>query len=285
MQHPPLTFRQCITGVLAGLGISFFVFLSTATRDNRVVFCSVGQGSATYVRFFGQSILIDTGPNSRVLSCLGKYHPTNRTINLLIITHFESDHTGGVSSLVSRYTIQSVICPSASRTPEESEKMLSTLQKKGAKIQYGLQNNQYIFSNVRIKIYSPSKASIKQLTIASKSHISTIISESNELCLIVEIDTPHWNLLIPGDAPSGVLSSVTSRIPHSSVLVIPHHGSKNSLSKKFLAKVHPDVAIISVGKNNPFGHPHQNVLTELKKQHIPLRRTDIEGDIIIGIPN
>ncbi|MEK7109611.1 MAG: MBL fold metallo-hydrolase, partial [Patescibacteria group bacterium] len=83
---------------------------------------------------------------------------------------------------------------------------------------------------------------------------------------------------------------VLGRLSHGAIgkvdiLKIPHHGSKNGLTKKFLDLADPEVAVISVGKNNFYGHPSNKVLDMLKAKNTQIRRTDRDGDIVFKIPS
>ena len=90
--------------------------------------------------------------------------------------------------------------------------------------------------------------------------------------------------MFTGDASPFVLGRLShGAIEKVDVLKVPHHGSKNGLTKTFLDLADPKMAVISVGKNNSYGHPHKQVLDILKAKNINIRRTDVEGDIVFKI--
>ena len=113
-------------------------------------------------------------------------------------------------------------------------------------------------------------------------HNSSI--DPNFVSLIFRYNEPSVSILFTGDIPSEVLNKLLN-IPElkSSILKVPHHGSKTGLNREFLTIVDPLISIISVGKNNRYGHPSPEILDLFQKLHKRYLRTDIEGNIVFKI--
>jgi len=262
----------CIFSTVIILGLIFFYSLNTATK---IVFCDVGQGDATYIRIKNKiDILIDSGPNNKILACLGKYMPFyDRTIELAILTHHHKDHYGGFSYLIDRYQINLFINSRGNNTPS-FQALLDKIIKK-TKVQYLTAGHTLILLNNKLTFYWPTNE--KQ-----------IHENDNSLIFLFENLSTNpkqvFKALFTGDASSTILNQIKlNNVFNIDILKIPHHGSKSGLSKKILQLAKPRVAVISVGKNNSFGHPNQEVLETLKALNIKIRRTDIDGDVIFKL--
>lgn len=215
-----------------------------------VVFCNVGQGDAAYVRVYNLDIVVDTGPNKSILMCLQTYmKPFDKTIDLLIVSHEEKDHTGGLYYLKQHYNIAS-ICNAK-----------NCLQGK------------YIHDNmVQMRFLWPP--------------FGYESLDKNNKSVVVSMQINKSRILFTGDLSLyAQLQLIKTSNVKTDILKIPHHGSQKSISSSFLRLADPTLAVISVGRNNSYGHPSQPTLDLLKALRIPVRRTDVEGDIVIQLTN
>ena len=262
------------TFFLSLLVILIIFFHSFTDGRTKIVFCNVSQGDAAYIRINNSvDVLIDAGPDKSVLSCLGKYMPFwDRKIELAFLSHPNTDHYNGYFFIADRYQIDKFITvksPIVSKTYQKlvdkitNKKISFLFQVAGDKIK--IQDSQFIF-------YWPP--------------VNFVSSNDNDYSSVFSLEKNGFRLLFTGDASPFVLG----RLSHGSlrkinILKVPHHGSKNGLIKIFLKLADPGIAVISVGKNNSYGHPHQQVLDMLKAKNIHIRRTDKEGDIVFRISN
>ena len=212
---------------------------------DQVSFINVGQGDATLIRRRDTAILIDTGGltyQDIARESLIPFFKKNRIydIDLLITTHDDFDHSGGVDSLIDNFTVKRYV-----------------------------------------KDYRLFPISISGLTLKNYNVYPELWREENDESLVIGFKTNNCNYLIMGDAPIKIEKEIMkhNQIIPCDILKVGHHGSKTSTSDAFIKYLKPKVGIISCGKNNKFGHPHSAVLAILRKYHVKIRRTDLEGTI------
>ena len=276
MQESPIKAKPLLFALFASSLIVLMVFLiQFFDTHTKIVFCDVGQGDATYIRIKNKvNLFIDAWPNRKVLQCLGKYIPFwDKEIELAFITHRDSDHYGGFIDIVDRYKIGKFITiksKSSSKTYELFEKkaksrsILFDFYSAGDKIKI-LDSN--------ILFFWPPKE--------LKS------SKDNEESLVFLFQEKDFKVIFTGDSTPAALQKLVStnsvkdilQLKNVDVLKVPHHGSSLGLTSSFLKLADPKVAVISVGSNNPYGHPRRQILDLLEARNIEIKRTDKDGDI------
>jgi len=260
---------------LASLVISSLIITPRATT---VVFCDVGQGDGAYIRTKdGIDIVIDAGPNNQMLSCIGKYMPFyDRRIELAILSHPQRDHMQGFFALFDRYQIPVFLTARKQTISVGFQNLLKKIRSSHTDIRF-------LSSGYKITL-SPESA----LIFIWPEGIDTVPekTDDNYYSLIFFFEESGFKVLFTGDATAIALreSSQKSNMK-ADVLKVPHHGSKNGLTRQFLSLTDPDVSVISVGKNNSYGHPSKETLDLLKALGKKYRRTDEQGDIVIEIQN
>jgi len=228
----------------------------------RLIVCDVGQGEAILFSQDRFQMLVDTGPpTNKVLGCLEKYLPWgDKTIETVVISHGDADHDGGLNGVMNYYKIDNLY--SAVRLEGINEQINYTDNiSKGGIIKYGL---------MQYEILSPE----------------SIENDSNRDSVVGVISYKDKKILVMGDVPAEVEQRLVWRqeiIGKINYLVVSHHGSGEATSQELVDRVKPEEAIISVGKNNQFGHPTKQVLDRLREKGIRIRRTDEEGDIVLGL--
>lgn len=236
----------------------------------KIVFCNVGQGDAAYIRINNKiDVLIDAGPDKSILLCLGRHMPFwDRKIELAFLSHPNIDHYGGYSHISDRYKIDKFITVKSPIVSKTYKKLLEKIMDKSIPVLYKYSGDKILLGkDTKIILLWPPK----NLRSSNDNDFSSVIFFNG--------------VLFTGDASPFVLSRLSNgSIDNIYILKIPHHGSKNGLIKKFLDLADPGIAVISVGKNNPYGHPDKQTLDMLKAKNIDIRRTDVEGDIIFKIP-
>jgi len=236
------------------------VFLQLLEKGTKIVFCDVGQGNAAYIRTDrAVDLLVDAGPNTSVLNCLGKHMPFyDRQIEIIIITHLDLDHVGGLEHILKRYKVKKLI---ANEKIARKENIDFSICRTGDEIS---------FHDVSIDFFWPSVN-------------FSVVKKNDRSCAFV-FRQNDFRLIFTGDLSPGILNKIYDpKISDADILVVPHHGSINGLTEKFLRLADPDLAVISCGKNNQFGHPHKEILDLLKAKKINIKRTDEEGDIKITL--
>lgn len=250
------------------------VILSSTKSDKlKVYFLNVGQGDAILITSGNNQILIDSGRNGRVtLEKLGKTMPFwDRKLEALIITHSDADHYGGFSDIVDFYKIENVI--KIANDTNTSQEWLNLLDKFKAK-----QINE-INSIPETDIVFPSGAKLKIIY----PEIETYYNEKdrNENSIVAKLIFGENEFLFTGDlSADGEKKLIAKNIDiQADFLKVAHHGSRSSTSLEFLEKVNPQDVVISVGKNNSYGHPHKEVLDIFRDKMLRIWRTDNEGTI------
>jgi len=242
-----------------------------------VMFFDVGQGDAIFVKTpHGHQILIDGGPDSKILEKLAKEMPFwDKTIDLVVLTHPEKDHMAGLLKVLERYKVEQILWTGIVRNTADYNKWQELIKKEEAKITIAKVSKRVKAGRVSLAILYPFE-----------SLEGEEFKNSNNTSIIAQLIFNNNSFLFTGDAAKSVEKKILSRCKEdvncsldSDVLKVSHHGSKTSTSEEFLKEVSPEIAVISCGKNNPYHHPHQEVLKNLEKFDIKILRTDQNGDI------
>ena len=247
-----------------------------------MTFFDVGQGDAAFVEMPGRKqILIDGGPNGQIiLEKLGREMPFwDRTIDLVILTHPERDHMAGLLEVLKKYKVENILWTGVARDTAEYKEWQKLIKEEEAKI---------IIAKSGLRIFGGPTS----LQIGGRSDLGIIypfeslegkqLKDSNDTSIIAKLTFGQISFLFTGDATQSVegqLLRLAEQLIDSDVLKVGHHGSKTSTSKEFVEAVSPEIAVISVGKDNKYGHPRQEVLDNL--DGIRILRTDLNGDIKI----
>ncbi len=246
-------------------------------KTNYIMFMDVGQGDSTIINIKNKSILIDTGGITSYSDKPYEYKISkNKTIpylkangikkiNELILTHGDFDHMGEAKYLVENFKVEKVIFNCGEFNALEKE-LIKVLDRK------------------RIKYYS----CIKELNIDNHKLYFLQTKEydnENDNSNVIYAELNGYKFMLMGDASTTTEKEVLSKynLPNIDVLKVGHHGSKTSSGKEFIDEISPRYSIISVGKNNRYGHPNKEVLSNLEQSKI--YRTDQDGSIIFKIKN
>ena len=244
-------------------------YISTITR---ITSLDVGQGDSTLIELNNKNVLIDTGGivNSNTSLVLNKTIPYLKSLGIkkihyAVLTHGDYDHMGETINLVNNFKVEKVIFNCGPYNDLEKE-LIKVLDKK------------------KIKYYS----CIKELNIDNNKlyFLQTKVYDNendNSNVIITELD--GYKFMFMGDASITTEKEIMSiyNLPDIDVLKVGHHGSKTSSSEEFINEINPKYSIISVGKNNRYGHPNKEALSNLKKSKI--YRTDIDGSVLFKIKN
>lgn len=259
-------------------------------RFLEVNFFDVGQGDAIFIETpRRQQILIDGGPDSTILEKLGKEMSFwDRTIDLVILTHPESDHLNGPLEVLKRYKIDYILWTGIVRDTAEYKEWQRLLkeesEKDGARIKIAK-------SGQKIKLWRSDLHNIYlEVLYPLENRENQQLKDSNNSSIVCRLTFNQNSFLFTGDIYKSAEKELVIRENScsnscefasldSDVLKVAHHGSKTSSSKEFIEAVSPEIAVISVKKDNSYGHPHPEVLENLND--INILRTDINGDIII----
>lgn len=256
----------------------WMVFLSWPSKNLTVSFFNVGQGDSIFIQSpSGYQMLIDGGPDKKVLEKLGKVMPFwDRSIDLVVLSHPHADHLVGLLFVLKRYNVGQILATDATHTSPEFLEWLKIIKEK--KIPFEVAHKVS-----GIDLGSGAKADLLYPKVSFKDKD---VNDLNETSIVLRLEYAGVSFLFMGDLEEDGqrrLIETTLRVPelkieNSHILKVPHHGSKTSLDLGFLEEVKPKVAVISVGKNK-YGHPAKETLEKLKKVGAQVKRTDKDGTI------
>ena len=233
-------------------------------------FFNVGEGDSALVECDGHYMLIDGG-NPSNSSFLYSYLQRHKIEYLddIICTHVHADHAGGLSGALNYAKVGTAYAPVTKGDGKAFINFVKYLDKQGKGITVPSPGDSFALGSAKITIIGPV-----DMSLASENE--------NNSSIVLRIVYGDTSFLFTGDAEEAEeLSIVNSKaVLRSTLLKVGHHGSSTSSSKEFLRAIKPDVSIISVGKDNGYGHPHEVILERLQKFCTKIYRTDIQGEII-----
>lgn len=234
-----------------------------------VHFIDVGQADAACIVLpGGETMLIDAGSNAsenKLLSYLARYGI--RHIDYAVFTHPHEDHIGGAEAVLNACDIDHVIVPDVVTTSVTYEIMLDAIADEGCTLEYAIPGSTYTLGASSFTILGPHTLDEENL---------------NDASIVLSFTFGETSFLFTGDAEAAAESEVLLHHPtacNANVLKVGHHGSSTSSSALFLAAVSPDIAVISCGALNEYGHPHSAVLERLRVFTEHIFRTDEHGSI------
>ena len=257
--------------------------LTYPDQNLHIIFCDVGQGDAILITKGTNQVLIDGGPSNKVLSCLSNHIPFwDRTIEMVVATHLEKDHLGGLPDVIERYNVSQLISHSLVSDTAIFWAFRDRVLEKNIPVYSPKAGDKIQIAGIVLRVLSPQEKMGDELVWrreADKQVLGalTYSIEPNEASIVTVLSYGDFDVLLPGDISSQI-EGVIEIDKEIEVLKIAHHGSKYSSSKEFLERVDPDIAIISVGKNS-YGHPTKEVLEELSNLEIKILRTDRDGEV------
>lgn len=251
--------REIILGLLvfANLAVWVTIYEKRPSDILSIYFLDVGQGDSIFIDSPTHGrLLLDGGPNSKVLTELGKILPFgDRRIDVVMESHPDADHIGGLVDVVSRYDVGAFLEPGV-KSPNNVHLVLekeikdknipNILARRGMVIDFG--------DGARLEILFPNQ--------------DVTNWETNDASIVAKLIYGDESFLLTGDSPKYaeyLLLALDSSDLKSSVLKVGHHGSQTATSIPYAAAVSPEYAIISAGLNNRYGHPHKGVLDILNK--------------------
>lgn len=266
--------KKLILFILIGvINLMVFIAFGNVIYDNhdKMVFLDVGQGDATLmISKNNNQVLIDGGDGKKIMDKLGKYIPFyDRTIELVVITHPDSDHISGLVDVMKYYDVEEILQAEYSCNTDvciELDKVISDKKIKRRYAEFGQVIN---VGNMKAKILYVKSDEKKTV-------------DDNDSSVIMKAEVNGKSAILMADAGFSVerdLKRLKVDID-SDILKVSHHGSKYATSAEFIEDISPQKAIISVGKNK-YGHPAEEVIHRLENANIEVFRTDISGDIEI----
>ena len=237
-----------------------------------VRYFDVGQGDCALISFpVGNDILIDSGPSSSYRKLISEIKRAKRgKIEYFILTHFDEDHIGGADEIFASFDIGTLIIPQEESDSLHYLELMKAYEKEdGCVLRYAVRGDKTEIADSSLTIlFSRGKDEAR---------------EEND-SVVAYLEYGENSFLFMGDLEEKSETELISALGGDfdcDVLTVAHHGSSTSTSDAFLDFVKPRAAVISCGKDNPFGHPNARVLEALEKRNVVILRTDESGTIIL----
>lgn len=278
-----LRYGYLVSGIITGC-ILLFTFVGTIPDGKlHIFFCNVGQGDAAYIRLpDGRDMLVDGGPDDKVLNCLSKHMPFwDRHIDIVALSHPQADHMQGLISVFARYSVGYFLKSDIANASEGYAKLMSEVAAKKVPVKLISRGQHVALGPSSLAFLWPSSSQIAFMN--PKGAVLGASSDTglNDGCLVFWLRYGTFDALFPGDADEHVENYYTGDAladGQVEVLKVPHHGSKTGMTQAFIDWLHPKAAIISVGKNY-YGHPAAEAVAMVQKVGTAIHRTDKEGDV------
>ncbi|QQG45006.1 MAG: MBL fold metallo-hydrolase [Candidatus Sungiibacteriota bacterium] len=259
--------------ILATVSVTIWyaVFYFEARQNLIVNFFDVGQGDAIFIEVpDGNQILIDGGPNDKILSRLGGVMPFwDRDIDLLVLTHPHADHLDGLLEVLKRYNIGQVLESGAEHSIPEYQEWRDLLRTKNVPVFVAQRGQKVKAGGAVFVVLAPFE-----------NYGGKTLKNIHDATVILKMNYGSTTALFTGDAEKQLeyrLLWSNSDIK-SDILKVGHHGSKTSTSEEFLKAVSPKFAVVQVGRKNRYGHPAQEVLDRIAGAGVALFRVDLDRD-------
>jgi competence protein ComEC len=237
------------------------------TSNLTVTFINVEQGDSEWIESpTGKTMLIDAGESAHVSKVISVIDPV-KTIDIVVTTHPHADHIGGMQTILTKYTIGKIFDSGQPYSSNTYENMLTTIDKKN--ISYTTVKNGDIIKFdplVKVEVLNPQPK---------------FFDEINDNSVVVSMTYKNVSFLFAGDTQLNAETMYAKWIKNVTVLKVAHHGSLTSTGAYLISKTHPKVSIISVGKDNPYGHPDSATIRRLVNDGSKVYRTDINGTISV----
>lgn len=273
-KHKKIGTPKVVIGILILTNIFLWLeVIKTTSGIMKVTFLDVGQGDAIFLEFpKGGNMLIDGGPGEYfdagekiILPFLKSKGITN--LDTVIVTHHHSDHYGGVLTLLKSCKIKRFVLDNG----VEEQKFSQIIKQKAIRHEV-VKRGDKIIGYPQLEIYILHPLSIKDR------------KPSNNDSVVIKIVYNKTSFLFTGDIENKVEKGLLSHkeMFSSTVLKVPHHGSKNGYWPEFVKLVNPEIGVIQVGENNPFNLPDKEVLKKYKELGTKIYRTDKDGAVMVN---
>ncbi len=243
--------------------------VSSANGTLTVYFIDVGQGDSILIDLGQTEILIDGGEkNTRVADYIRPY--VDGALEAMVATHPHADHIGGLLEVLQKYDVKNIWLNGDTYSTKTYTDLMNLVNTENATVHEAERGQTMQVGTLNFHVLNPAKP---------------LSTDTNDNSIVLSLSYGDTDFLFMGDAESEaeaqmLVQSVVS-IPDSEVLKVGHHGSRSSSSLTFLSLIKPEYAIYSAGKDNSYGHPHQETISALNAVGAKIYGTDINSTIIV----
>ena len=233
-----------------------------------VSFIDVGQGDSILIRSSTNAVLIDGGDHRFRHAVLAYLRQANVSrLDFVVATHPHSDHIGSLPTVVSHVEVGAIVMPEITHDTESFDNLMQAIANHDLYVIFPLAGDALRAGGIFLEVVSPA----------------SIGDSINNASIVLHMAHGYTSFLFTGDAERGAedIMVATEQNISANVLKVGHHGSRTSTTQGFLDAISPCIAVITVGANNPFGHPHPYVVSRLQASGIEIFKTSTHGNILM----
>lgn len=271
---PRLSARR-VAVLFAGLLVLFAAPVLPVCAQVVVRVLDVGQGEAVLITTpERRAILIDAGPDGTLVPRLRQYLDAAgiAELALVVATHPHADHIGGMPAVLSTFRVGAYLDNGRPFTSATYQRTMAMVERR----------------QIRYLTAVPRTISVGSVELRVLPTPAAPTDNENDRSVGIVLTHGRFRALFPGDAEDDLRTfwRTTADLPSVTLLKVAHHGSHNGTDSLWLAHLAPRAAVVSLGRDNPYGHPHRRVADVLTRLHIPWWRTDRDGDVVfVGAPD
>ncbi|HSX19077.1 MAG TPA: MBL fold metallo-hydrolase [Candidatus Saccharimonadales bacterium] len=263
--------------IFTALG-AIFIFQNQQSGELRLIFCDVGQGDGMLIISpGGHEAVVDAGAGGKMSGCLSKYMPYwDRTVELIVPTHAHQEHMEGFLDIFNKYQIKNILTTNVPNDTQFYREWQKEVAAEGAKVVEPTADNVVLLdpekgqASAKFEVIYPTN----QKVLGWKSNIP---ADLNDASIVMRLTYGDFCAYLTGDLPKETLEPLIDK--PCQVLKVVHHGSRTGTSARLLEEISPKLAVIQVGRDNKYGHPHLEVLNQLSQHNIKILRNDQSGTI------
>jgi competence protein ComEC len=232
----------------------------------RMTFLDVGQGDSTLLETATGRVLVDEGPpEANVASQLE--HRGIHSLSAIVLTHPQRDHVGGAAQVLRHLRVGFVLDPELAATGTDEEEAMAAAHERGVPVRPARAGEEFRLGGLRFEVLNPADA-------------GTPSEDPNQNAVVLLVSYGETDVLLTADAESDVTSDLS--LKPVEILKVAHHGSADPGLEDELETLRPQVAVISVGRGNDYGHPRPETLAALATvPGISVYRTDEDGAVVV----